>query len=205
MYGFIYPISNWFLLNLNKLNLVELFKWVANLFNKNKSDDIKIAAYKHYGTDVFIILKWILLFVLWKYKITGSFTTFFVWYLIVANLYTYFYHHIWKDTALKTDDFLIARIKRRFQNLMLALAYSVCSFGYLIQVPYSSDFNWGGKPIIFSHALSFSFSNSLAANYVVVQPLTEDGNLICNLELLITFVFVTLIVSRSIPQTNSNK
>lgn len=202
--GFIYPLVNWLVLKLNWINLVQLFKWLVNLFNKKKTKE-STDQFNRIGTDIFIVSKWIYILLIWKLKIQSEFHTALVWYLIVTNLYTYFIHHVWKDTALKTDEFLISRTKRRFLNLMLAIAFSVFCFGYLMQVPYVADFTWTKDIITFSHALSFSFSNSLAANYAQVNPSSEVGNLICNLELLITFIFVTIIVSRSIPQTNSEK
>lgn len=204
--GFIYPFFDDLFSKLYYLNLVEGFKKLATLFNKQKGNKEQNDAYKRIGTDVFIVFKWILLLVFWKFKITHWTITVFVWYLIVTNLYTYFIYHIWDKGALKTDDYLIDRTRRRFLNLMLAVAYSITCFAYLIEVPYVSDFNWGDKlPVTAFHAIQFSFSNSLAANYSVISPKTDDGNLICNLELIITFVFVTIILSRSIPQTNSDK
>jgi hypothetical protein len=53
------------------------------------------------------------------------------------------------------------------------------------------------------YSIMFSFSNSLAANYADIKPLTDTGNVVSNIQLLITFFFATIILSRSIPQTNS--
>jgi hypothetical protein len=202
--GFLFPVFDKLFEKLCYLNLVELFKYVANIFNKQKNDKDAVHTYRRFGTDVFILFKWVLVIVLWKFKFSNSFLTVTVWYLIVTNLYTYFIYHVWHKDALKTDEYLIDRAKRRFLNLMLAIAFSIFCFGYLINVPYVNDFNWSEKSATFLHALWFSFSNSLAANYSVVAPLTDDGNIVCNLELLITFIFVTIILSRSVPQTNSN-
>lgn len=201
--GFIYPLFNKLFEKLCYLNLVEFFKYLANLFNKQKSEEEVVRTFNRFGTDVFILFKWVLVFILWKFKFSNPILTITVWYLIVTNLYTYFIYHVWHKDALKTENFVIDRSKRRFLNLMLAIVFSVFCFGYLINVPYINAFTWGDNPATFVHALSFSFSNSLAANYNVVAPSTDEGNMICNLELLITFFFVTIILSRSIPQTNS--
>jgi hypothetical protein len=104
---------------------------------------------------------------------------------------------------LKTDDYTKDRIRRRFMNLILALTYSVFCFAYLYQIPYCEEIDWGTKTSVSLYSIMFSFSNSLASNYFDIKPLSDTGNIICNIQLLITFFFATIILSRSIPQTNS--
>jgi hypothetical protein len=50
----------------------------------------------------------------------------------------------------------------------------------------------------------YSISNSLAANYNFVLPNSDFANSVSMIQLLVTFVFVTIILGKSIPQTNSN-
>jgi len=104
---------------------------------------------------------------------------------------------------LKTDDFTKGRIRRRFIHLILAITFSSYCFAYLFQIPYSSEIDWGTKHPAFLYSLLFSFSNSVAGNYSDIKPLTDIGNTIASIQLLITLVFATIILSRSIPQTNS--
>lgn len=186
---------------LKYLSLVELFKFIAKKINKNNIND---TAYGRWAVDIFIILKWMFVIIIWSLHIQNSFLTFFIWYLIATNLYSYFYYHIWCDDALNTENFERDRIRRRFLNLMLAVSFSILCFAYLYQLPYSKNFQWPFNIPCSQYAILFSFSNSLAGNYEGVTPLNDFGNLISNIELFISFTFVTLILSRSIPQTNSN-
>jgi hypothetical protein len=201
--GLIYPVIKIILENFKYLNLVEFFKFIARQFNSQSTNLDKSKELDRIGTDTFIVSKWIFLILIWLTNHTGSFTTFIVWYLITTNVYTYLYYHIWADEALKTDDFSKDRIRRRFVNLILALAYSAYCFAYLYQLPYSADIDWGTKHPASMYSIMFSFSNSLAANYADIKPLTDTGNVVSNIQLLITFFFATIILSRSIPQTNS--
>lgn len=202
-YGFIYKSVKAILDSLNYLNLVELFKLIAVKLNNRPTDDERNKTFARVGIDIFICLKWILIFVLWYKGITNLFLTIFVWYLIIANVYSYFYNHIWTDDALNTEGFTKDRIRSRFLNLMLAVAYSTFCFGYLYQIVYPTDFDWTTHAPSFALALQFSLSNSLAANFEQVKPLSDFANQIANLQLAFTFVFVTIILSKSIPQTNS--
>lgn len=201
-YGFLYPVFKFLLDALKYLNLVELFKFIARTISSNKEDD-GVKAADRVGTDIFIIFKWLLLIILWSKAISSPFVTFLIWYLLITNVYTYLFYHIWADEALKTDDFTKDRVRRRFLNLILAFTFSVYCFAYLYQIPYSADIDWGTKHPASMYSIMFSFSTSLAANYEDIKPKTDLGNIICNIELLLTFTFATIILSRSIPQTNS--
>ena len=199
--GFIYPFIKFLIDKTKYLNLVELFKYIAKcIVSKNNS----IAA-SRIAVDIFIVLKWLFVILIWYFAYSNLFFTVLVWYLIITNLYTYFYYHIWSDEALKTDDFTKDRIRRRFVNLILAFAYSILCFAYLFQFVYFLDINWSNKNISFINAIMFSFNNSLGGSYSNINPQTDLGNFICSIQLLVTFIFATLILSRSIPQTNSLK
>lgn len=201
--GFIYPFVKFILEILKYLNLVEFFKFIARQFNFQSRNLDRPKELDRIGTDIFIVSKWFFLITIWWTNHTNSFTTFVIWYLIITNVYTYLYYHIWTDDALNTDDFTKDRIRRRFINLVLALAFSHYCFAYLYQIPYSLDIDWGTKHPASMYSIMFSFSNSLAANYSDIKPKTDVGNLISNIQLLLTFIFATIILSRSIPQTNS--
>jgi hypothetical protein len=203
--GFIYQAVKWVLFILNRLNLVELFKFVGRKINPDRQNTDKCLAYERTSADIFIVLKWIFILVLWSEGYQSHLLTFVVWYLIGFNLYTYFYFHIWHDNALKTDEYDKDRIRRRFINLMLALAYSIICFAYLYYVPYASHYIWSAEPRLLFHSLLFSISSSFAANYMDVAPATTFGNAVMHLELIVTFVFVTVVLSRSLPQTNSQQ
>ena len=199
--GFIYPIIKFVINMIKYLNLVELFKCIA----KHIVSGNNVVAALRISVDIFIVLKWLFIIVIWTFGYSNPFLSIFVWYLIITNLYTYFYYHIWSDEALNTDNFTKDRIRRRFINLILAFAYSIFCFAYLFQFVYFLDINWDNKSISFVNAVMFSFNNSLGGSYNDINPQTGLGHFICSIELLITFIFATLILSRSIPQTNSPK
>jgi hypothetical protein len=50
----------------------------------------------------------------------------------------------------------------------------------------------------------FSLANSLTAEYEYVLPNTQNGLDITITQLIISFVFLTIILGKSIPQTSSN-
>ena len=50
--------------------------------------------------------------------------------------------------------------------------------------------------------LWYSISNSLAANYCEIQPVTDLGNSVAMTQLILSFIFITIILSRSIPKKN---
>jgi len=199
--GFIYEIARFVIEGLEKLNLVELFKLIARKLNPHKSDQVKENAYTRFAVDIFIVLKFAFLLFIWSCGFHGLVLTILVWYLIIMNLHTYFYRHTWCEDAVTSANLLLHRVRRRFVNLILALAFSDLCFAYLYSVPYASQFNWGKTPPSILHALWFSISNSMAANYTVVSPSTGVGNAVAMVQLVITFIFVTIILSRTIPQT----
>lgn len=197
--GFIYTLIKFLIDKLCFLNLVEYFKKIGLWLNPEKTNRDMEATYTRVATDIFIVLKWLFILFLWLFSVRSPWMAGIVWYLIITNLYTYFFHHIWTDEALDTSHFTNDRIRRRFLNLLLALAYSDIAFAYLFRFPYVQEFTWGTVPTS-PHSIWFSISNSLAANYSVVSPITDLGNTVAMVQLLITFVFVAIIISRSIPQ-----
>jgi hypothetical protein len=203
--GPIYIIFKFFLDNLKYISLVEFFKYIAvNLFARNSSRDKKNTA-KRYAVDIFIIAKWILIIYVMNTGFKNIYLTIFTWYLIYSNLHTYFYYHVWDKSAMSTESFLIDRVRRRFITLMLSIGFSNLCFAYLIRHPYCGDFTWFENNPTNIKATWFSFANSLTANYEYVKPSTKDGIEITIIQLIISFVFLTLILGKTIPQTNSTR
>lgn len=197
--GFIYVVIKFLIDKICWLNLVEYFKKIGVWLNPEKKNREMEATYTRVATDIFIVLKWLFVFLAWTLGSTNAWIVGIVWYLIITNLFTYFFHHIWTNEALSTTHFSEDRIRRRFLNLLLAITFSDFCFAYLYKLPYFSDFQWPQK-VLDIHSFWYSVSNSLAANYGAVTPLTNLGNSISMIQLIITFVFVTIIISRSIPQ-----
>ena len=70
-------------------------------------------------------------------------------------------------------------------------------------IPFSQEFDWPNGQISFTYAIKLSISNSFSSSYDSVKVLTEFGNTLSLLQLAITFVFLTIILSNSIPQIKS--
>ena len=174
--GILYIIFKFILDNLKHLTMVEWFKQIAKKLNPKKNDNNYKLAFSRTSVDIFIILKWLFILIISKFALTNDFLTVFVWYLLITNLYSYFYYHIWTDEALNTDGFEMDRIRRRFINLILAVGYSDLCFAYLYKFPYTSYFEWSDKTPTFLKSIWFSISNSLAANYEAVKPLNDFSN-----------------------------
>ncbi len=196
--GLIYVVIDWILEKLKYLNLVELFKYIAKkLYRKDK-----ILASRA-GVDLFILFKWMAIIVIWSCGIKNELVNIFIWYLIITNIYTYFYYHTWtKDLSRAYFD--LDRIKRRFLNLVLAIGFNVICFAYFFAQPFSSNFQWKDQISSTKDAILFSLANSLTANYDSVHSLTQVGQTLTLMETFISFVFLVIILSNSIPQTKES-
>lgn len=198
--GFIYQTINLFLNSLKYFNLVELFKIVAQKLNPDSTNVDFRVMYSRVSTDIFIIFKWLFIITLLLFNLSNFLLTLLVWYLILSNLYTYFYYHIWSEKILTDKYYDINRIKRRFLNLFLSILYSVLCFSYLYYLPYSNEYYWINKKPDIYHSLVYSLSNSFTFNYDLVKPFTDLGYNISLLQLIMIFIFITIIISTSIPQ-----
>jgi hypothetical protein len=202
--GLIYLLTRKSINFLRYLNLVEWFKLAATFLFRNRISKIENESIHRNAVDIFIFFKWTLILIIWTLKYQNTFLTFLTWYLIVSNIFTYFYYHIWSDEAIDSDQLPRNRARRRFVNLILAIGFSDICFAYLINSPYSHHFKWdSGTRLIKS--LWYSISNSIAANYDAIIPISDLGYSVSMIQLIITFFFVTIIISRSIPQINQPK
>jgi hypothetical protein len=199
-YGFIYEIFKAIIEGLKYLSLVELFKLIAKKLNPIPLDESKATIYSRVSVDIYITLKWILLIIFLITSLNGQWSCLIIWYLIITNIHTYFYYHVWDKAAINLFEADEHCLRRRFINLLLAIAFSNISFAYLYSTYYSNGFNWGSSGITKSHAIWYSISNSVAANYNSISPIDDTANSVSMIQLLITFLFVTIIISRSIPQ-----
>lgn len=201
--GYLYPFFDGVVNILKYLNIVEGLKYLSQLLVKKAPRETKIK-YSRIAVDVFIILKWSLIIILWIFHIEQLWAIILVWYLLISNIYTYFYYHTWSSNILIDHNINIDRLKRRFLNLMFAITYTLFGFAYLYCVPYSKDFSWNYGTPTFLHALWYSISNSLTASYDQVLPITNTGYSISMIQLVIMFIFLTIIIGNSIPSININ-
>ncbi|MBA4375693.1 MAG: hypothetical protein C0401_05915 [Anaerolinea sp.] len=203
--GFIFPIVNMILDFVLFLNLIEIFKGIARRIGRNTGDKKLELSYVRFTVDLFIILKWIIIAIFWIFHWKCTIITIFVWYLLVTNLFTYFYHHAWIDTLFKDYYGDIPRLKRRLSSLLQAISFSVFGFAFLYGNPYSSQFSWSNENVSFWNSIFYSVSNSLTVDYEPVKALTQIGSQISIIQLAMMFVFFSIILGTSIPQLNSAK
>ncbi len=201
--GIIYTILKFIFDNLKYLSLVELIKFLSVKIFADKSNILSIVKTSRIAVDTFIILKWTFVIILLKYSINNSFLTFIVWYLIISNIYTYFYYHVWKAESLNPDNYTIDRVRRRFITLLLSIGFSNLCFAYLFRLPYVTDFKWSNDLALNIKSLWFSYANSITADYEYVKPITEVGINLTITQIIISFIFLTIILGKSIPQTSS--
>lgn len=196
--GFIYTIFNFIVSILLAFNPFEWFKALGALRAKGKSELEIINAKRTYG-DLFILIKWVIIIAFVQFRFENTLTTFICWWLIVANLFSFFYYLVWKQypTNHVNDP---SRGRRRFIHLIIALFFSNVCFAYLYSVPYKEYFVWQSHGANFWDAMQFSISNSIAGNYTYVEPLYGIASSLCMIQFLITFLFVSILLSRSIPE-----
>ena len=200
--GFLYVAIDRLLNFLRHLNLVEALKWLARRLAPRDCCPKRRRGYTRTAVDLFIAGKWLYLLILWLCQASAPLLVGSVWYLLTANLYTYFYYHTWADETLRDVRFDTDRVKRRFANLVLAILYAVLGFAYFYHIPYSQNFEWCGRAPGAVPAIWFSISNSLTASYDQVRPVTDVGYAISMVQLVMMFVFLTIIVGGSVPQIN---
>lgn len=198
--GILYPVINFLITNLKYFNLVEIYKIIlVKLFSNKNSLSVN-----RFAIDSFIILKWILVILLIHFEVNNCIITLIVWYLLYSNLYTYFYYHIWFNDTANDQYNTPERIRRRFVNLLTSIGFSNLCFAYLYRFPYLVEFEWSEKIPLTTKAIWFSFANSLTASYEFVKPITKNGVDLTITQLIISFIFLTMILGNSIPKTNNN-
>ena len=205
-YGFLYPLYKSVIEFIKEWNAVEKFKDLAVWFGKRKgfTSESEKKACKRIGTDSFIVFKWLVVCLLWMLNWNGIAAFVIISYLIFTNVFTYYYYHVWDEDALKSKgDF--DSIKRRFFNLLLAIAYSEFCFAYLYTHQFLLDFKFNDSTSYILQSFWFSISNSLAANYDNVKIESQVGYSITMIQLIVTFAFITIILSNSIPETEENE
>ena len=85
-------------------------------------------------------------------------------------------------------------------NLILSIGFNVVSFAYFFAQPFSKNFQWKNGFSTLQDSLFFSLANSFTTNYDSVKSITEIGHKITLMETVSSFVFLTIILSNSIPQ-----
>ena len=195
--GWIYTAFDLTICGLWHLNPVKYFRDVAVYITRRQPDEFEKINGKLYAMDIYIIFKWLLIFILTLISTSNYAFTFIKWYLIAANLHSFFYYFVWKEH--NSDDFTADRLRRRFIHLFQAVFFSHFAFASLYYRDYAFDLEWPKKGVNFLGSLWLSISNSVGGNYDVVKFKTDNAYSVMMIQYIITFLFVGIIVSKAIP------
>lgn len=193
--GIFLPLFSLMVFLLNKINLVEWFKLGAiKIFSKSRKTSTKMLG--NIAIDIFILLKYLFVFIVWV-KYAGHFLIIsFVIYLLFMNLFTYFYYHVWNQSGI----FDIDRMRRRFLALMLSFVFSIFCFTYLTEVAFFNEFVWPENLDSYT-ALKNSFNNTFALGSI--EPTSTLGEFINYAQKIHSFIFLSIILTTSVPKENN--
>jgi len=199
-YGFIYVIASVIIKTLWALNLVEWFKILFYQFCRLLHKKINQKATYNWAIDIFIVLKFLLVF-LFIFLPENPVNLRIVLYLLIMNVFTYFYHHIWR----KPSDLCSHWQTRRFVTLVLAIAFNILCYVYLYWNGLSRFIIWqNNSPFTLSRVFQYSISNT----FLLPSSMSVDnlfGLYLQTSQQVISFVFLVIILSQSIPHLNKEE
>lgn len=187
--GFIIIFANILIRLAKNLNASEWIKEFFSFWMEYKS--VKRKKRRNYVIDFYILGTF--LFSSWAICIKNN-HLWIIWsvkYLIIANIFTYFYYHCW-EIKEKNDK---QRDRRRFITLIISFFFNTYAFSYLYMV-YSEVKFW--------EALKFSVANSFAISNFLT-PLSLLGNFWVTIQSITTFLYIAILLSQSIPRANQSK
>ncbi len=181
----IYKIFSSIIFILNKLNIIE---WIKFVLSKHISTIIIV--------DFYILIKFLFIAWIFIFDVNSLFVEILVWYLIVMNVHTYFFHHLWDDEKSN----IAFGMKRSFILLMLSVIFSNICFSYLYYNSFNSCFSLKDNlPFSKSQALLTSFYNSFFSSYDNIDSCSSMGSSIQLIQLMTSFILLSVILSESIP------
>ena len=202
--GFLYPFFDSLIKALCFCNIVELFKYIARFSvrveHQRSGNDITkedIISASNVAIDVYQFLKFGILFVFWICEYSFLTTEVIVYYLLMSNLFTYFYYHVWGSKYGQRND--RDALNRKFMNSILAITFYLLCYAYLYQYYYHEMISWPDGVIDFYNAIYLSISTAFTLTYGGFQPITQEIRMIFMSELINTFLFLTIILTNSIP------
>ncbi len=209
--GIIYFLINKIIICLYYLNIVELIKILAKnivfYIYRNESLDEKRRKNRlvcNQVIDSFVLIKIIFVCYIWWMKIDNKIILGLIIYLLIMNTFTYFYHHLWDKGAILDKFLTFRRVRRRFIALFTSIFFMIITYGYLYYVPFLNEFKWSDNTPSPLKSFLFSVSSSFSGSYENVTAKTEIGEYIKMSQVVMVFIFVTLILARSMPKGNES-
>jgi hypothetical protein len=206
--GIIYPLLEIIIKILQFLNIVEWLKklsdYLTNQYFKTRSNTTrwyKVRRNRNVVIDIFIIVKFIFIILAMYKKYDNIWIQITVWYLLVSNVFTYFYYHLWYDDALLETHQTVHRVRRRFINLIISVIFMIGCYAYfyLIFIPdyFTTDKN---NEIVVS--ILNSICKSFAIDFDDIKAKTTLGAIIEISQVVNTFIFITILLAKSLPKAN---
>jgi hypothetical protein len=208
--GIIYPMLFLLIKLLFFLNIVEWIKNISDYFTSKiykthteRKIVFKIRRNRNFVIDLFIIIKFSIVTLFLFKGMDSIWIKFIVWYLLISNVYTYFYYHLWCNDALLEKYQTIHRVRRRFISLFISVAFMILCYTYLYSIMIPEHFILGMKDseeIVIS--MITSISRSFAIDYEGLKPKTNTGTIIEITQVINMFVFFTILLAKSLPKAN---
>lgn len=193
-----YLILSYGITGVHKLNAVEWSKWAAiKAARVSKEEDRRRIS--NWAIDLFIAAKWAFVIAAWYFNLTGRRVVWPVAYLLVMNAFTYFWYHLWIPIAPAYAADNPHRERRRFLNLLSAMAFSMVTYAYFYHRVFADRFDWPHGIAAPIAALTFSMGNALTGATGDLHPKTSGAYMLVTSQLVMTFVFAAMLLSTSIP------
>lgn len=194
-YGFFYVIASVMIKTLWAINLVEWFKilfyQVCRLLHKNIC---KRASY-NWAIDLFIVLKFTFV-ILALFLPDNPIYLRIVLYLLFMNVFTYFYHHVWR----KPNDNCSHWQARRFVSLSFAIVFNSLCYCYLYWNGLSEHIRWvSTTPLNLYSVIQYSIANTFLLSSSL-SAVNIFGLYLQTSQQAISFIFLAIILSQSIPK-----
>lgn len=186
---------------LRRLSLVEWLKYLGVRFSGVSDAEAK-RRLSNFVIDVFIALKWAVLLLAWYCGDANPVFVGFIVYLLLMNMHTYFWYHLWVVESPRMTVDSHQRERRRFVNLVLAMAFSICTYAYFYQCVFPNDFEWPASAARWAAALKFSIGNALTGSTGDLAPKSTLAYVLTASQLAMTFVFVAMLLNNSIPKVH---
>lgn len=126
-----------------------------------------------------------------------------VWYLLLSNVYTYFYYHLWCEDALLETFQTIHRVRRRFINLFVSVLFMMLCYVYFYSIMIPKHFaleNSESNNIMISFI--YAIAQSFAVDYEGMKPVSNIGATIEITQFLNMFIFISILLAKSLPKAN---
>ncbi len=189
--GFIYNILLFLFSRIKYFNIVELFKYLATI---NVKQEDRIIQKKNISIDVFNIVKYLFLLSAIIFSWYSNFALLLVIYLLIMNIYTYFFYHFWETKPCRD----LHHLRNRFVKLVFSFTYNILSFWYLYI--YLGDYHFstiGASKYVF---LQLSLASSFSAS-TLLRPSTLIANYIITFQVIVTFIYVAILLTQTLSNS----